>query len=115
MDFKESVHLTTLLLSPKPAVMRCAGSIITHFAANSKFRAQILTSNVWSTILNLPHVFPIIEEILREFAKYQGAQQQCTDPISGLVHELLNMLRAGPSNFDRWQVGLKGLLALQVF
>jgi hypothetical protein len=34
---------------------------------------------------------------------------------SGIVAELLNMFAAGPTDFDRWQVGLKGLLALGVF
>jgi hypothetical protein len=33
----------------------------------------------------------------------------------GIVDELLNMLKAGSSDFDRWEVNLKGLLALGVF
>jgi hypothetical protein len=36
------------------------------------------------------------------------------DPKLGIVNELLNMLKAGLTDFDRWQVGLKGLLALDL-
>jgi hypothetical protein len=34
---------------------------------------------------------------------------------SGIVHELVNMMKAGKTDFDRWQGGVKGLLALGLF
>jgi hypothetical protein len=37
------------------------------------------------------------------------------DAGTGIVFELLTMMRQGSSNFDRWSQGLKGLLALGLF
>jgi hypothetical protein len=37
------------------------------------------------------------------------------NPISGIVHELLKMMKAGTADFDGWQAGLKGLLALGLY
>jgi hypothetical protein len=37
------------------------------------------------------------------------------NPKFGIINELLSMLKAGSSDFDRWGVGLQGLLALGVF
>ncbi|KAJ7860698.1 hypothetical protein B0H14DRAFT_3445902 [Mycena olivaceomarginata] len=53
--------------------------------------------------------------LIVEFAKYDDTRGPIVESSSGIVHELLVMLRDGTFDFDRWQVGLKGLLALGLF
>lgn len=34
---------------------------------------------------------------------------------SGIVYELLKMLKSGKTDIDQWRIGLEGLLALRLF
>jgi hypothetical protein len=43
------------------------------------------------------------------------AREKIVQSTSGIVPELLNMLNAGTTDIDRWQIGVKGLLALRLF
>ncbi|KAJ7930462.1 hypothetical protein B0H13DRAFT_2309422 [Mycena leptocephala] len=54
-------------------------------------------------------------DILADLAKYDDAVPQIIHSSSGIVHELLNMLNTGAADVDRWRVGVKGLLTLNLF
>jgi hypothetical protein len=43
------------------------------------------------------------------------ALPQIIHSSSGIVHELLNMLNTGAADVDRWRIGVKGLLTLNLF
>ncbi|KAJ7875072.1 hypothetical protein B0H13DRAFT_1011278 [Mycena leptocephala] len=104
--------LVVLLRSPNITVSQSAMSIVKHFAANAQFQQDILKTDVWVVLLRRQDTAAMVPEILAKFREFREIR---VNSASGIILELLNMFDAGPIYFDRWQIGLKGLLALGVF
>ncbi|KAJ7191405.1 hypothetical protein GGX14DRAFT_40062 [Mycena pura] len=96
----------SLLRSPELAVLQNVVSIVTHLSANAQFREALLKTNVWETLLRRSDSARLVPEMLEHFARHGGLR---INAASGIVPELLNMLRA---DLDRWETGLRGLLVL---
>ncbi|KAJ6600382.1 hypothetical protein DFH09DRAFT_1355676 [Mycena vulgaris] len=109
--------LISLLKNPDPAIVKNAVRIVIHFSPSAQFR-RILPSTMWEIcahLLRRQDTRTMALEILTTLAKYDGSRGSIILASSGIVHELLNMMKAGTTDFDRWHVGLKGLLALGLF
>ncbi|KAJ7182399.1 hypothetical protein C8R43DRAFT_4966 [Mycena crocata] len=104
--------LVLLLRSPNISVSQSAMSIVKYFAVNAQFQQAVLKTDVWVVLLRRQDTAVMVPEIL---AKFRESHKIRVNAASGIIPELLNMFAAGPVDFDRWQVGLKGLLALGVF
>jgi hypothetical protein len=105
----------------------------TNFAAH--FRHHILGHAFWEiavTLLRHRAAASKMLDILADLAKYgrthssevninsnslsaDDALPQIIHSSSGIVHELLNMLNTGAADADRWRIGVKGLLTLNLF
>jgi hypothetical protein len=48
-------------------------------------------------------------------ARPDDARPKIIHSSSGIVPQLLDMLNTGTADFDRWRVGVKGLLMLGLF
>ncbi|KAJ7814788.1 hypothetical protein B0H13DRAFT_1924597 [Mycena leptocephala] len=107
----------SMVSNPDPAILKCGVTIVVHFGANAQFRSDMFESNIPSICLRLlrrHYTTPMALEMLREFSKYNDTRDLIIRYPSEIVPELLSMMRAGTADFDRWQVGLKGLLALRL-
>ncbi|KAJ7861794.1 armadillo-type protein [Mycena olivaceomarginata] len=109
------VQLISLLNNTDLSIRQCGARIIMHFAENVDFRHNILRSNIWAITMKLlqrPETTSIALELLRTLGKFEDTRGSIINPTSGIIRELLHMLRAAAIDFSRWQVGFKGLLAL---
>ncbi|KAJ7923448.1 hypothetical protein B0H13DRAFT_2316398 [Mycena leptocephala] len=107
----------SMVSNPDPAILKCGVTIVVHFGANAQFRSDMFESNIPSICLRLlrrHYTTPMALEMLGEFSKYDDTRDLIIRYPSEIMPELLSMLRAGTADFDRWQVGLKGLLALRL-
>ncbi|KAJ7240217.1 hypothetical protein C8J57DRAFT_102431 [Mycena rebaudengoi] len=104
--------LVLLLKNPNISLFQSTVSIVNHFSASAKFQDDILKTDIWAVLLRRPDTARMVPGILAAFAKSRGFRVQSG---SGIVPELLNMFSAETADFDRFQVGLEGLLALGLF
>ncbi|KAJ7921846.1 armadillo-type protein, partial [Mycena leptocephala] len=96
--------LVSLLKSPNIAVFQSAVLIVMHFVTNAQFQQDVLKSDIWAELLQRQDTAMMVPAILAEFTLSGKIR---VDSALGVVPELLNMFAAGPSDFERWQVGLK--------
>ncbi|KAJ7932164.1 hypothetical protein B0H13DRAFT_1857296 [Mycena leptocephala] len=111
-------NLTLLLRNTDPTIVRAASEIVAHFTANRQFRDYLLDTEIWNLLGGLLRRQQGPEAALQmvaAFAKHENTRRLIMNPTFEIVSELLNMLKAGSTDFDRWEVGLKGLLALGLF
>ncbi|KAF7368563.1 Alanyl-tRNA synthetase [Mycena venus] len=137
MGSRDIASLMSMIHNPDLTLVESAIKIVIHFAANGLFLiTHFTTSN--SSLCTMPAQFrsrfsqwniskiclillqrhdtaQLALNIITEFNKYDDTRAPIVHPTSGVVHELLTMIRANTTEFERWQVGLKGLLALGLF
>ncbi|KAJ7934186.1 hypothetical protein B0H13DRAFT_1855372 [Mycena leptocephala] len=107
-----------LRMNTDPTIVRAASEIVAHFTANRQFRDYLLDTEIWNLLGGLLRRQQGPEAALQmvaAFAKHENTRRLIMNPTFEIVSELLNMLKAGSTDFDRWEVGLKGLLALGLF
>ncbi|KAF8205336.1 armadillo-type protein [Mycena galopus ATCC 62051] len=112
-------ELIALLHSTNLATLRSALTIVGHFVENPQFCQHILKSNIWAILLQRKETANMIPEFLEKFAQHglkTSAAKIRLPSESGIVPQLLDMLDMQPDVFDvdRWESGLKGLLALGI-
>ncbi|KAJ7813725.1 hypothetical protein B0H14DRAFT_2852092 [Mycena olivaceomarginata] len=95
IPYDDRKQLISLLKNPNPTVLNVFG--------------------VCMRLLRRQDTATMALDIITEFAKYEDTRSSMIQPTSWIMYELLTMLRAGSTDFDRCQVGLKGLLALGLF
>ncbi|KAJ7290736.1 armadillo-type protein [Mycena rebaudengoi] len=81
-------------------------------------RQQFLTVDFWRIIVALlqkPSTTSPALEMLTAFAKDANVLAKTIQSSSGIVYELLKMLKSGKTDIDQWRIGLEGLLALRLF
>ncbi|KAJ7164092.1 hypothetical protein C8R46DRAFT_308535 [Mycena filopes] len=109
--------LLSLLSNPDPQILRCGINITLHFAANFQFRRMICQSNFSAVAVEAFRRGATATDtlaLITEFAKYEDLRQAMIDLRSGIVQELLTMMKRGTADLDRWQIGLKGSIALNL-
>ncbi|KAJ6469228.1 hypothetical protein DFH09DRAFT_1111234 [Mycena vulgaris] len=110
-------NLISLLKNPDPTIVGAASQVIAHFTPNDQFRHYFLQTEIWnvfSDLLRRQQGPKAALQMLVAFAGHKDTRALIINSKFGIVNELLNMLKAGSSDFDRWEVGLKGLLALEI-
>ncbi|KAJ7843957.1 hypothetical protein B0H13DRAFT_2676308 [Mycena leptocephala] len=113
----EAHNLISRHKNPDASIVEAA-SHITHFTANDKFRHYFLHTGMWNLFTDLlrrQQGPKSALQMLAAFAGHDDTRALIMNPKFGIINELLSMLKAGSSDFDRWGVGLQGLLALGVF
>ncbi|KAJ7436631.1 armadillo-type protein [Mycena latifolia] len=117
IPLENAEKLFDMLKNPDADIANSAIEIISYSTANAQFRQHILTSYFWALTVNLLQHPPTARRALNmvtELVKYDDTRREVIQS-SGIVHTLLNMLKSGTADIDRWEVGLKGLLALGLF
>ncbi|KAJ6536831.1 armadillo-type protein [Mycena capillaripes] len=116
-----SDNLTQLLLvlaNMDSAIVGNAAEMIIHFTANDQFRASFAQMNIWELCLGLLRrhdTAPAALSIVAAFAQYENTRAQIINSHRNIANEFLNMMRAGSTDFQKWSIGVKGLLALGLF
>ncbi|KAJ7455506.1 hypothetical protein FB451DRAFT_1277983 [Mycena latifolia] len=109
--------LLVLLWDRDADIANSAMEILICLTANAQFRKHILSPNVWKLAAKLIQHPPTSRQALKTviaLAKYDDARGEILQS-SEIVYTLLTMFKSGTADIDRWEVGLKGLLALGLF
>ncbi|KAJ7257709.1 armadillo-type protein [Mycena rebaudengoi] len=114
MASDDTQQLMRMLHNSDPDIVQSAAVIMGTVIANDECRQTATRSGLGRMTLKLiQHLRTAISglELIRAFAKYDDTRHALTDS-PGVVHQLLSMLKSGTTDIDRWEVGVKGLLAL---
>ncbi|KAJ7775725.1 armadillo-type protein [Mycena maculata] len=106
--------LMKLWISSDSAISAIVLQILMRLADNAQFRV-LIRPELWDRLsYSIQHEKsgPALET-LKGLAHDAETRRKILN--SGIVHVLLNMLKSGTSDVDRWQIGLEGLLILDVF
>ncbi|KAJ7643056.1 hypothetical protein DFH06DRAFT_1213614 [Mycena polygramma] len=117
IPFDNQKTLMAILIDSDFSMIEYAVKIVLHFAPNVNFRGELLRSNLLSVcfkFLRDPHTMHIALQMIIQFSEYGDIRIPLIN-TPGMVHELLAMMKAGTSDIDRWYVGLRGLMALNLF
>ncbi|KAJ7268276.1 armadillo-type protein [Mycena rebaudengoi] len=109
--------LMTLLRDPDSDIANFAMEIFVCFCVNTTFRTHSLNTifyKMTAKFLQYPSTARQAVTMMADLAKYDDSKRRMIQS-SDIVLELLNLLKRGTTDIDRWEIGLKGLVVLGIF